>query len=83
MNIHILYDDCAVLPDPGPCVGTIIHAEEAPALSELALALGPMLDELGDAADVVFTSDPRWSAVVRAAGAALTAMKASDGTYSR
>lgn len=78
LNVHVLYDDCAVLPEPGAAVGIAIHSEEVPAFAELELVLGPMLDDLGDAADEAFTNDPRWPAVVRAAGEALAVMKRTD-----
>lgn len=78
LNVHVLYDDCAVLPDPGAAVGITIHSEEVLALAELELVLGPMLDDLGDAADEIYTKDPRWPAVVRAAGDALLVMKRAD-----
>ena len=55
-----------------------IHSEEVPAFAELEVALGPMLDDLGDAADEIYTKDPRWPAVVRAAGDALLVMKRAD-----
>lgn len=78
MNIHILYDDCAVLPEPARSVGTIIYPQEVPAFAELADALGPMLQDLGDAPDDAYMSDPRWVGVVGAAGAALTAMQRAE-----
>lgn len=78
LNVHILYDDCAVLPEPGGSVGTIIYPQEVPAFAELAGALGPMLDDLDDAADDIYTRDPRWPAVVQAARSALVAMRRSD-----
>lgn len=78
LNVHVLYDDCAVLPEPEAAVGSTIHSEEVEALAELQLILGPMLDDLGDAADEVYTTDPRWPAVVRAAGQALVVMKRAD-----
>lgn len=78
LNVHVLYDDCAVLPDPSGAVGSTIHAEEVLAFAGLELVLGPMLDDLGDAADEIYTKDPRWPAVVRAAGEALLVMERAD-----
>lgn len=78
LNVHILYDDCAVLPEPADSVGTIIYASEVLAFAELDGALGPMLDDLDDAVDEIYTRDPRWPAVVRAAQNALVAMQRSD-----
>lgn len=78
LNVHVLYDDCIVLPEPRSAVGTVIHSEEVPAFLELERVLGPMLDDLGGAADEVYRTDPRWPTVVRAAGQALVVMKRAD-----
>lgn len=78
LNVHTLYDDCMVLPEPQAAVPDIIHESEVPAFLELGCALGPMLQDLGDAPDGVYTGDPRWASVVDAAGAALAAMRRAD-----
>jgi hypothetical protein len=78
LSVHTLYDDCMVLPEPQAAVPDVLRDEEAPALLELEHALGPMIQDLGDAPDAVYTSDPRWSAVVGAAGAALLVMQRLD-----
>lgn len=74
LNVHILYDDCVVLPDPTSRVGTMLFEDEVPALRDLDGVFGPLLDELGDAPDEVYLADPRWPAVVRAARRALDVM---------
>lgn len=78
LNVHILYDDCMVLPDPLAAVPAILHAHEVPTFAELGAALGPMLDELGDRPDADYLADKRWPAVIRAARAALAVMRSSD-----
>jgi hypothetical protein len=77
INVHILYDDCAVLPDPSPSVGSLLAEGEVPALRAVHDALGPLLHDLGDRPDCEYTSDDRWPSVVRAARAALDAMQES------
>lgn len=44
LNIHILYDDCTVLPDPEASVGSIIFEREIAALRSVGDALSPTLD---------------------------------------
>jgi hypothetical protein len=78
MNVHILYDDTQVLPDPESAVSSLIHPSEVPALQALEAALGPMIQDLGDVPDEVYTSDPRWAAVVEAASDALVVMQRFD-----
>jgi hypothetical protein len=78
LNIHILYDDCLALPEPQEAVPHVLHAEEVPIFLQLERALGPMIADLGDAPDETYTSDPRWAAVVTAAGAALEVMERLD-----
>ncbi|MFE1592253.1 hypothetical protein [Nocardia sp. NPDC058705] len=74
-NIHALYDDCVVLPDPRDRIGTIlIDDEEAAALVNLGRVLTPLIDDLGDASDSVYVGDARWSSVVAAARAAFAAL---------
>ena len=75
LNVHVLYDDCEVLPDPASSVGTVLYEEEVDALAGVQAALGPMLDDLQDSPDDVYLADPRWPAVVEAAKAALDAMR--------
>lgn len=75
LNVHILYDDSKVLPDPTAIVGFVIVDAEVPALQALEHALGPLLDDLGDSSDDVYLADPRWPQVVTAARTALNTMK--------
>lgn len=80
LNVHILYDDTQVLPDPASAVPSLLHKSEVPALQAVDAVLGQMILDLGDRPDAEYLSDPRWRAVVRAAGEALTVMETSDGT---
>ena len=54
LNVHILYDDYAVLPDPASCVPAYLRTEEVPALLELERAFGPMLADLRDLPDDLY-----------------------------
>jgi hypothetical protein len=78
LNVHILYDDCMVLPEPQDAVPEILHLEEVPVFRDLESALGPMVRDLGDQPDDSYTSDPRWAGVVESAGRALAAMRRCD-----
>ncbi len=78
LNVHILYDDCAVLPDPQSAVPELLHPAEVQPLLELHTAFWPMLQELGERPDIDYLSDPRWPIVVRAAAAALVVFESSD-----
>jgi hypothetical protein len=75
LNVHILYDDCQVLPDPQKAVGTVLLPTETARLRHLYKALNPLLEDLGDSPDAVYLADPRWPCVVHAARAALDAMR--------
>lgn len=75
-NLHVLFDDATVLPDPGQAVGTIVWAGEVPALAELGRVLGPLIDELGDVPQQAYLDHPRWEDVVRAASRAVAVMDA-------
>jgi hypothetical protein len=77
MNVHTLYDDCCVLPDPTAAVGTILRESEVEPLRRLAGPLGELLDELGESPDDAYTSHPKWPLVVAAAQAALDAMQSA------
>jgi hypothetical protein len=79
-HVHVLYDDCQVLPDPETRLGTVLVAgPEVERLRALDRALGPLIDEWGDVPDVVYLGDSRWPQVVRAAGAALSAIVLAGG----
>lgn len=64
MNVHILYDDTRVLPDPSAQVDTVLFAEDVPPLRALEGVLGPLIDELGDVPDREYLADPRWNSVL-------------------
>ena len=70
LAVHILYDDCQVLPDPTPVVDQVVLPGEVACLRALGAVLGPVIDDLGDAADKKYLADPRWPAVVAAAARA-------------
>jgi hypothetical protein len=74
LNVHILYDDCQVLPDPAIAVHAILREAEIDAFLQLEAALGPILDDLGDSKDEVYIRDNRWKEVARAARVAFQAM---------
>ncbi|GAB3851837.1 hypothetical protein GCM10028801_01980 [Nocardioides maradonensis] len=78
LNVHILYDDCMVLPAPQGAVPGVLHAQEVQIFRELDRALGPMLDELRGEPDDVYVSDPRWPLVVETAARALVIMEQCD-----
>ncbi len=78
MNIHVLYDDCVVLPDPRSRVGTVlVDGTEVPSLERLDAVLSPLIQRLGDSPDAIYLADPAWGAVVEAARTALAAMTTS------
>ncbi len=78
LSVHILYDDCEVLPDPQSAVPELVYPAEVQSLLELHAAFWPMLQELGERPDADYLSDPRWPTVVRAAAAALVVFQSSD-----
>lgn len=78
LNVHTLYDDCEVLPDPAAAVPAVLREGDVSAFEALEAVLGPLLEQLGDRPDADYMSHPQWPEVVRAASAALAAMRASD-----
>lgn len=78
LNVHVLYDDTMVLPDPAGSAPAVLYAQEVPIFTELERALGPMLDTLHGLPDHVYLSDPRWDLVVDVARRALATMEQSD-----
>lgn len=79
-NIHVLYDDCRVLPDPEDTVGDVLIAgDEVTRLRALGTVLGRLIDKLGNVDDDKYLADPEWPAVVQAAREALPAMILSGG----
>lgn len=78
LNIHVLYDDVEVLPDPASRVGSVITDEEVQPLRELGAVLDPLIDELGDSPDADYLRHPGWPAVVQAAATALELLRKTD-----
>ena len=77
LNVNTLYD--MVLPDPRSRLGVVLRNDtEVARLTDLEQLLGPLVDDLGDASDQQYLSDPRWNEVVAAAATALSAMKANE-----
>lgn len=78
LNIHILYDDALVLPDPTSTVEQILASRaEADAFRLLAERLDPIINELGDSPDSVYLSHPGWPSVVDAAESARAVMRSA------
>lgn len=82
LNVHVLYDDTMVLPDPRRTVGSIVMADEVGALENLSSVLEPIIDELGDQPDATYLAHPGWSAVVSAAAHALRVLERNDDRQS-
>lgn len=78
MNIHILYDDCRVLPSPERAAPQILYSSEIPALRSVSDALGPILHELGDSPDTEYINNPQWANVLHAASVAVAIMHLND-----
>ncbi|OIJ97375.1 hypothetical protein BIV23_31220 [Streptomyces monashensis] len=76
MNIHILYDDTAVLDDPSAAIGTTLRdASEARTIQCLADRLDEILDALEPEADeAAYLGHPLWPGVVEAAAQAHAAL---------
>lgn len=71
LNVHILFDDVQVLPDPADAVGDVLRPNEVASLAALGAALAPLLDELGDVGDAAYLAHPAWDRVISAAQGAL------------
>jgi len=76
--VHVLYDDCRVLPSPESAVPAVLYPDEVASFRELEAALGPLIVDLGDRPDADYLADPRWGLVVEAASKALRLMEASE-----
>lgn len=75
MNVHTLYDDTEVLPNPRDSIGTILtDGPEIEALEALAVPYSVLLDRLGDAEPSQYLNAPEWPDVIRAASVALASM---------
>lgn len=78
MNIHTLFDDAVVLPDPEPAIGALIYPDEVEVLRALGAVFEPLIDELGNVGDADYLAHPRWAEVVRRAADAYRVMHAND-----
>ena len=79
-NVHILYDDTQVLPDPdGRLRWVLLGGDELDRLRAFDAILGPIIDELGEASDATYLRDSRWPSVVSTASRALSAMVLAGG----
>ncbi len=80
LNVNILFDDCAVLPNPEERVGTVLRSgDEVPALRSLGVLLGGLIDQLGNVPDSVYLESDSWPEVARRGGLALAAMVRDEG----
>lgn len=79
INVHILFDDSEVLPEPAHRVGWVVLETELPALAVLGQRLDAVVSDLGEAADEEYLADPRWDGVVAAAARAHAAMRQDPG----
>jgi hypothetical protein len=77
-NIHILFDDTRVVPDPDTAVGTVLYPGETDTLRGLAEALEPLIEELGDAPDETYLRNHAWANVVERAQRALQVLLSND-----
>ncbi len=79
-TIHVLYDDCQVLPDPEGRIGSVlIDGEEVDQFRALGVELDAVIADHGGADDAVYLADSRWPAVTSAASRALAAMTRAWG----
>lgn len=78
VNVHILFDDFTVLPDPAPRAGYSLYPDEVEPLRALGAVLDPLLDELDGQPDERYLEHPQWTEVVRAAASAWTVMRANE-----
>ncbi|MRH88971.1 hypothetical protein GFY24_16215 [Nocardia sp. SYP-A9097] len=79
-NIHVLYDDCRVLPNPQDMVGEVLIAgDEVTRLRALGAVLDRLIDRLGNAEDREYLADPEWPAAVQAARETLPALILGGG----
>ncbi|MGC3953962.1 MAG: hypothetical protein QM804_06875 [Propionicimonas sp.] len=77
-SIHILYDDCEVLPNPERGIPSMLYGSEVAPLRALNEVFEPLIDELGGAPDEAYIKDPRWVDVMAAARVACELMRAHD-----
>jgi hypothetical protein len=78
--VHVLYDDCQVLPDPTAGMGTVlVDGDELAHLQRLGELFDALLNDHVDQPDSVYLQDPRWPTLVDLATKALTSMIRSWG----
>lgn len=78
LNIHILYDDALVLPDPTAALGQILASRaEVDTFRILAARLDPIINELGNAPDSEYLSHVGWPGVVDAAKSSREVMRST------
>jgi hypothetical protein len=75
LDVHILYDDSRVLPDPRPHQGTVLFPDEIGPMEALGQALTPLIETLGDEDDAAYLRHPRWRDVMTAAESLLKVMR--------
>ncbi|GGI76806.1 hypothetical protein GCM10011581_12400 [Saccharopolyspora subtropica] len=77
-NVHILFDDTCVLPEPHQRVGSVLFPNEVDVMKALGDVLDPLIDELGDASDAQYLAHPQWTEVVHRASNAYQVLHAND-----
>ncbi|WP_353112390.1 hypothetical protein [Microbacterium sp.] len=78
LNIHILFDDMRVFPDPEPEVGAFIYADEVAAFREVGPFYDALIDALGDQSQEVYLRDPRWGNIVQRAKSTMWSMLGNE-----
>lgn len=81
MTVHILYDDCCVLPNPETAIGSMICPREVEALRAVHEVLGPLINRLGARPDEVYLHDSSWKHVVSAAQNAVHVMLETEAEH--
>ena len=77
LNIHILYDDCMVLPQPESAVPEVLHHKEVTVFEDLERALDSCFETLAIAlTPTTYRIRAGW--LVHGAQAALAVMQACD-----
>lgn len=81
-NVHVLFDDVVVLPDPQVGVGAVLYPDEVDAMKALGEVLDPLIDELGNVDDAAYLAHPKWAEVVHRAKNAYQVLHANDNQHS-
>lgn len=77
-NIHTLFDDVCVLPNPHSRVGFVLYPNEVEALHALGELLDPLINELGDTNDAQYLSHPQWPEITNKAQHAYETLRSND-----